>query len=156
MSQPKDPATFKRLRYKVNKLNNRLRSSFFERKVKNCDNSALWWKSINQLAGRSTNRIVSSMIVSGEEIRGTQLATHINQSFLSTTNFMAPLSKLENNETNFVDYNPTKYHISAQDVYKELSNLKKGKASGPDNISSWILKDFALEISSPVGQLRNC
>jgi hypothetical protein len=68
----KDTATFKRLRNKVNKLNNRLRSSFFERKVKNCDNSALWWKSINQLAGRSTNRIVSSMIVSGEEIRGTQ------------------------------------------------------------------------------------
>jgi hypothetical protein len=36
----KDPATFKRLRNKVNKLNNGLRRSFFERGVKNCDNSA--------------------------------------------------------------------------------------------------------------------
>ncbi|CAB3996239.1 Hypothetical predicted protein [Paramuricea clavata] len=145
----KDTATFKRLRNKVNKLNNRLRSSFSERKVKNCGNSALWLESINQLAGRSTNRIVSSMIVSGE-IRGTQLATHINQSFLSTTNSMTPLSELENNETNFVDCNLTKYHISAQDVYKELLSLKKGKTSGPVNIPSWILTDFAFEISSPV------
>ena len=51
------------------------------------------------------------MIVSEEEIRGTKLATHINQSFLSITNSMPPLSELENNESNFADYNPTKYHI---------------------------------------------
>ena len=151
----KDPATFKRLRNKVNKPNNRLRSSFFERKVKNCNNSALWWKSINKLAGRSTNKNVSSMIVSEEEIRGTKLATHINQSFLSITNSMPPLSELENNESNFADYNPTKYHISAQDVHRELSSLKKGKASGLDNIPSWILKDFALELSSPVAVIFN-
>lgn len=151
----KDPVTFKRLRNKVNKLNNRLRSSFFERKVKNCDNSALWWKSINKLAGRSTNGIVSSVIVSGEDIRGTQLATYINKKFLSITNSMPPLPELENDETNLVEYNLTKYYISAQDVYKELSSLKKGKASGPDNIPSWILKDFAFELSSPVAEIFN-
>ena len=71
------------------------------------------------------------MIVSEEEIRGTKLATHINQSFLSITNSMPPLSELENNESNFADYNPTKYHISAQDVHRELSRLKKGESIRP-------------------------
>jgi hypothetical protein len=33
----KDPKTFRKLRNKVNRLNNRLPSSFFERKVKNCE-----------------------------------------------------------------------------------------------------------------------
>ena len=150
-----DPPTFRRLRNKVNKINNSLRSSFFDKKVQNCDNSALWWKSINRLAGRPINKTVSSMIVSGKEIRGTQLASHINQSFVSITNSMHPLPELEDNETHTTDPNRRKYHISEQDVCKELSNLKRGKASGPDNIPSWILKDFAPELSSPIAKIFN-
>lgn len=45
----KDPTTFKRLRNKANNLNNRLRSSFFEKKVENCGNSVQWWRSITKL-----------------------------------------------------------------------------------------------------------
>ena len=133
-----DPTTFRRLRSKVNKLNNSLGSSFFDKKVRNCDNSALWWKSINRLAGRSINKTVSSMIVSGKEIHGSQLATHINHSFLSVTNSMHPLPELEDIEIHATDPNRMKYHISEQNVCK-LSNLKQGKSSGPDNIPSWIL-----------------
>jgi hypothetical protein len=40
-----------------------------------------------------------------------------------------------------------KYWISPEDVYKQLSNLKRGKAWGPDNLPTWILKDFAMELS---------
>ena len=93
------------------------------------------------------------MIMAGKEIRGTQLATHINQSFLSITNSMRPLPELEDNETDSTDPNRMKYHISEQDVCKELSNLKRGKASSPDNIPSWILKDFAAELSSPIARI---
>ena len=56
---------------------------------------------------------------------------------------MHPLPELEDNETHTTDPNRIKYHISEQDVCKELSNQKRGKASGPENIASWILKDFA-------------
>jgi hypothetical protein len=35
------------------------------------------------------------------------------------------------------------------------SSLKRGKASGPDNLPTWILKDFALEFSSPVALIFN-
>ena len=40
-----------------------------------------------------------------------------------------------------------KYQISPEKVYTEL---KRGKASGPDNLTKWILKEFATELSSPV------
>ena len=46
----KDPLVFKNLRNKINRLCNRLRSSFFASKVENCENTASWWKSIKQLA----------------------------------------------------------------------------------------------------------
>ena len=48
-----------------------------------------------------------------------------------------------------------KYWISPEDVYKQLSNLKRGKASGPDNLPTWILKDFAMELPSPVALIFN-
>ena len=147
-----DPPNFRRLRNKVNKLNNSLRSSFFNKKVQNCDSSALWWKSINRLAGRPANKTVSSMIVSGKEIRGTQLATHINESFLSVTNSIQPLLELHEKEVNTTVPNRMKYYISAQDVCKKLSNLKRGKAAGPDNMPSWVLKDFAPDFPHQLPQ----
>ena len=75
--------------------------------------------------------------------------------FLSITNSMHPLPVLEDNGIDTTDPNRMKYHISEQDVCKELPNLKRGKASGPDNIPSWILKDFAPELSSPIARIFN-
>ena len=85
------------------------------------------------------------------------MATHINQSFLSVTQPLPPLSQLENVETDFAAVNEilSKYYISPESVYVKLSNLKRRKASGPDNLPSWILKDFAMELSSPVAEIFN-
>ena len=41
----KDPVIFRKLRNRVNRLNNRLRSSFFEKKVNKCDDARSWSKS---------------------------------------------------------------------------------------------------------------
>ena len=48
-----------------------------------------------------------------------------------------------------------KYQISPEEVYEELVHLKRGKASGPDNLPTWILKEFAMELSSPVALIFN-
>ena len=92
------------------------------------------------------------MIVLRKEIHGSQLATHINQSFLSVTNSMHPLPKLKDIEIQTTDPNRMKYHISEQNVCKKLSNLKQGKSLSPDNIPRWISKDFAPELSSPIAR----
>ena len=93
----KDPTAYKKLRNKVNRLNNSLRSSFFANKVKNCGNASSWCKSIKQLGGVPEKLPVSSVFVSGKEIHSTELATKINESFLCITN---PLPLLEHHLEN--------------------------------------------------------
>ena len=49
----------------------------------------------------------------------------------------------------------SKYYTSPEDVYTKLSNLKRAKASGPKNLPSWVLKEFAVEFSTPVADIFN-
>ena len=49
----------------------------------------------------------------------------------------------------------SKYHISPEDVHTELSNFKRTKVSGPDNLPKWVLKEFAVELSTPVADIFN-
>lgn len=93
------------------------------------------------------------MIVSGREICATQLVTHINQCFLSITNSLRPLSKLDYDQTSLVSRNVMKYALNEEALNEEA--LKFKKASGPDNIPGWILKDFAVELSTPVAKVFN-
>jgi hypothetical protein len=64
---------------------------------------------------------------------------------------------LENVETDQAVVNEiiSKYHISPEDVFTKLSNLKRTKASGPDNSPNWVLNEFAMELSSPVSEIFN-
>ena len=64
---------------------------------------------------------------------------------------------MENVETDPAVVNEiiSKYHISPEDVFTKLSNLKRTKASGPDNLPSWVLNEFAMELSSPVAEIFN-
>ena len=81
----------------------------------------------------------------------------MNESFLCITNPLPPLSNHTESVTDLVIVNEiiSKYHISSEDVYKKLSNLKRAKASGPDNLPSWVLKEFAMELSAPVADIFN-
>ena len=154
----KNPTAYKKLRNIVSRLNNCLRSSFFANKVKNCDNASFWWKSIKQLAGVPKKLPVSSVFVSGKEIHSTELATKINESFLYIINPLPPLEcHLEHVQTDSVVVNKiiSEYHISPEDVYTKLSDLKSAKASGPDSLPSWVLKEFTMELSIPVVGIFN-
>ena len=76
---------------------------------------------------------------------------------MTINNSLPPLPPTVNSESDYetADEIALKYWISPEVVYKQLSNLKRGKASGPDNLSTWILKDFAMELSSPVALIFN-
>lgn len=152
-----DPEVFKKLRNKVNRLCHSLKASFFANKVKNCDDTASWWKSIKQLAGFPNKKAITSIIISGNEVSSSELATKINQSFLKVTNSTTSLPPFEKPEINnsIRTEIARKYHISTEDVYFKLSNLKRSKAAGPDAIPSWILKDYAMEFSLPIAEIFN-
>ena len=97
----KDPVAFRKLRNNANRLNNRLQSSFFEKKVKNRDDASSWWKSLKQLSGSSSKKSVSCVIEADKEIKSTELAnTIINNRFLIANNSLPPLPLL-NNDSDF-------------------------------------------------------
>ena len=122
-----------------------------------------WWIFLNMNKNNNNKKKnkkklpVSSVVVSGKEIHSTELATKINESFLCITNPLPPLSNHTESVTDLVIVKEiiSKYHISSEDVYKKLSNLKRAKASGPDNLPSWVLKEFAMELSAPVADIFN-
>ena len=152
----KDPVAFRKLRNNVNRLNNRLRCSFFEKKVKNCDDASSWWKSLKQLSGSSSKKSVSCVIEADKEIKSTELANTINNRFLLANNSIPPLPLLHNDSAlGNTEEIALKYQTSPEEVYKELAHLKRGEASGPDNLPTWILKEFAMELSSPVALIFN-
>ncbi len=91
--------------------------------------------------------------VSGKELHSTELATKINESFLCITNSLPPLnSQLENVESDPAIINEiiSKYHISPEEVFTKLSNLKRTKASGSDNLPNWVLNEFAGSFHHPL------
>ena len=50
---------------------------------------------------------------------------------------------------------PAKYIISVGNVGNQLSRLNKKKATGPDNIPTWVLRDFCQVLAGPVACLWN-
>ena len=76
-----DPEVFQKLRNKVNGLCHSLKASFFANKVKNCDDTASWWKCMKQLAGFPNKKPITSIIISGNKLSSFELANKINWSF---------------------------------------------------------------------------
>ena len=96
------------------------------------------------------------MIEADKEIKSTELANAINNRFLLANNSIPPLPLLHNDsDLENTEEIALEYQISPEEAYKELAHLKRGKASGPDNLPTWILKEFAMELSSPVALIFN-
>ena len=112
---------------------------------------------LNSLQGFLEIKAVTSAIILGKEIYSVDLASKINQNFLHSINSLPPLSQLENVEIDPPVRNETerKYFIPPEVVHSKLSNFKRSKAPGLDNIPSWISKDFAMELSSPIADIFN-
>ena len=111
---------------------------------------------LKQLLGSSSKKSVSCVIEADKEIKSTELANTINDSFLIANNSLPPSPLLNNDsDSENTEEITLKYQISPEEVYKESAHLKRGKASGPDNLPTWILKEFAMERSSPVALIFN-
>ena len=99
---------------------------------------------------------VSCVIEADKEIKSTELANIINHRFLIANNSLPPLPLLHNDsDLENAEEIALKYQISPEEVCKELAHLKRGKALGADNLPIWILKEFAMERSSPVALIFN-
>ena len=81
-----------------------------------------------------------------------QVANTINNSFLEPLRHFNPLQSM--NEIDDTTLNVLT--VSEIEVYNCLKALNPSKACGPDDIPSWVLKDYAILLSLPVMKILNC
>ena len=146
------------LRNKVNRMAHRLRSNFYKNKVAALQDSCPknWWKNMKALMGLKNKGESDLASLASQEADGdlSQLANSINDFMVSVTGEMP---KLEESHAIFQNLSqlPAEFTIETAETERALLKLKTGKATGPDAIPVWVLKDFAHILSGPLTAIFN-
>ena len=133
---------FKLLRNKVNRERKRCRKVYYKKKVSNLLDSKPkdWWREIKQLSGQnSTRKDLRSMIRLDAEISDEDLGNKINEAFISVMKDFSPLPEDFNLQTD----NDEPITTSEETVAQLLRAISVSKASGPDELPNWVLKNFS-------------
>ncbi len=135
------------LRNKVNRMAHSLRSKFYRSKVANLktENPKQWWKDVKALMGKSDNSSSGITSLANNLTDGSidDLASRINEFFKSVSESLEPLTSDSPYLNLPIDHVPSEYIISVSNVEKHLIALNPRKASGPDKLPGWIIRDFA-------------
>ncbi len=147
------------LRNLVNRLSKSLKAAFYKGKVAELkkEQPQKWWSNIKALTGQS-NQSQNPLAALANKVTDGDLdllASRINDFFCSVSRVLDPLPP-ENEYSEFhVDSLPDEFIISIEDVEKQLLRTNIRKASGPDHIPNWIIKDMAAILAPPVCAIFN-
>ena len=151
---------FRYLRNRVNREGKTCRAQYYESKVnhlKDCKPS-VWWKEIKRLSGMSwavkdRGELKRSLQLLDGYSSAPDLAKLINDAFLSPVQYFTPLSE---------DFYPAEeapaspaFVVSSDAVYLKLAALNSRKASGPDGVPSWLLKESADLLTPTITDILN-
>lgn len=152
---------FRYLRNRVNRERKTCRGKYYESKVnhlKDCKPS-LWWKEVKRLSGMSSvlgdrGDLVKSLQHIDGAASALDLANTINEAFLLPMNDFTPLPN---------DFQPEQegplsppFAVTANSVFLKLTSLNPKKASGPDGIPAWLLKENPDLLMDPIRDILNC
>lgn len=151
-----DNTSFRHYRNLVNQERKKLRGNYFSCKVENLKNAkpSAWWKELKQLSGMQTptqsENLISQLHIDNIDKENLlDIANRINSAFVEPMQEYQPLQ--DNPFTDTIigpDYEFT--NITEFSTYNILKKLNARKATGPDGISNWILKDYAEILAKPV------
>ena len=123
--------------------------------MKDCKPS-VWWSEVKKLSGLSSaspsKRTLANL---SQHLEGTpegeDLAKSINEAFLSRLSIFEPLPK--DYEPQQYDITTAPYVVSTDSVFLKLSSLNPKKATGPDGVPSWLIKENADLLVGPVSDI---
>ena len=158
-------AEYNQLRIKVNRVRKARREKYYDAKVKDLKacKPAQWWKEIKQLSGFSkvdrASPIADLQHLADEREDPKHLANVINDAFLSPMSAFTPLATPDvhahAHAHAYIHQQEPPRPLSEFSVFKKLSTLNTNKASGPDRIPSWVLKENADLLAAPVADILN-
>ena len=115
-----------RQRNRANRESKKLKSAFLEHKLEHLKRNPYpkkWWDTVKQIAGYPKKKSFSSLVLGDQVISGKQLAEKINDTFVSVTRNVPPLSPIPSPDSQSQsDYTviPTEYIIKEEDIYYKL------------------------------------
>ena len=153
---------FRFLRNRVNHERKICRWWYYDSKVsqlKECKPSA-WWSGVKKLSGmssavRDSEELMRSLQhISEESLNALDLANLINDTFLSPMQDFTPLSAesfqlLQDHSTE------QPFVISTHAVYLQLLSINLRKASGPNGVPAWLLKENGDLLSDTISDIIN-
>ena len=152
---------FRFLRNRVNRERKICRARYFDAKVshlKECKPSN-WWKEVKKLSGmssavRDSGELMRSLQhINSESSCASDLSNLINNTFLSPMQDFTPLSADSFQLSQ--DSSSPPFVVTEHSVYLKLTSLNPRKASGPDGIPAWLLKENADLLSGTVTDIIN-
>ena len=140
-------------RNKINNLCRRARSKYYTNNVANTtqSNPRKWWSAVKNIAGLAPSKNVSTIVYNGQPYSDSALANLFNDKFVAVGNSLPPLAwtPLE-----VGDFPPDSY-ISVDDTEKALQSVKSFSAAGPDEITSWFLRENCSLLCRPLASIFN-
>ncbi|CAB4022248.1 Hypothetical predicted protein [Paramuricea clavata] len=144
------------LRNKVNQACKRGRKSYYVNKVKGLRDSKPrdWWREVKQICGASKipKRNLTSLLHPNLVCDKESLAENINSAFVNIMNDYLPLMS-DCIRVEMADDRPIS--VTEHSVARELLELNASRASGPDNLPNWVLKNFAYILAAPTADILN-
>ena len=148
----------RRLRNLVNRTAPKLRQRFYQSKIATLEETSSndWWKHMKNLMGAPSGNTNEMQGLANKCTEGdmTQLVNSMNDFFVSVS---ADLPRLDPTHRVFdiEEPLPAEFTIEAASTQRALQNVKCRKATGPDNIPPWMVKNYAHLLAAPVTAIFN-
>ena len=148
---------FKYYRNIVNRERKACKSKYYMTQVhsEEKENPKAWWSEIKRLGGmKSMNSSLINLInIAGlEDISEHELANRINTAFLEPLSEYQLSSSLDRLS---LEENPEFLELSEERVLSQLQKLNSSKSGGPDEVSNWLLREYAVILALPISLLLN-
>ena len=151
---------YKHYRNAVNKERKRCKAKYYASKVKDLKgvNPRQWWSEVNKLSGskmQNSSLFSSLNVPEYNNLSPTEVANSINHALLEPLQPYEPIDSERAALQLPLEENPEILEVTVQRVYNNLLHLNKHKASGPDGLSNWVLKEYAEILVTPVQNILN-
>lgn len=146
------------LRNQVNREAARLRRQFYQSKVRELEDSSSkdWWKHMKSLMGLTNGGNTELVSLANRCTNGDIpfLANQVNDFLVSVSSNLPRLSK-NHGIFHLEEPLPAAFSITVAETQDALSKVKANKATGPDLIPAWILRDFSHVLAAPLAAIFN-
>lgn len=153
-----DSVLFRFYRNAVNRERKTCKANYYKLRVQQMkgENPKAWWREVKRISGmqsRSGNLLSQINVEEIKDLPDQEIANVINKAFLGPLEeyrLPSSITPLQLEEDN-----PELLEVSEERVLKLLSKLNPAKASGPDEIPNWLLREYAEWLAYPVKTIPN-